>query len=38
MEDNNIIRPEIETIEEEQTEKTLRPQKLEEYIGQDKVL
>ena len=37
MEENNIIRPELESIEEEQAEKSLRPQVLEEYIGQDKV-
>ena len=37
MEENNIIRPELENIEEEQSEKTLRPQALDEYIGQDKV-
>ena len=37
MEENNIIRPELENIEEEQSEKSLRPQALEEYIGQDKV-
>ena len=37
MEEKNIIRPELENIEEEQSEKSLRPQALEEYIGQDKV-
>ena len=37
MEENKIISPEIESFEEENLEKTLRPQKLSEYIGQDKV-
>ena len=37
MEENNIIRLELENLEEEQSEKTLRPQALDEYIGQDKV-
>ena len=37
MEENNIIRPELENIEEELSEKSLRPKVLEEYIGQDKV-
>ena len=37
MEENNIISPELEGIEEEKIEKTLRPKTLEEYIGQTKV-
>ena len=37
MEENKIINPEIVSFEEENLEKTLRPQILEEYIGQDKV-
>ena len=37
MEENNIISPELEDIEEERLEKSLRPKVLDEYIGQDKV-
>ena len=37
MEENKIISPEIEGFEEENLEKTLRPKKLSEYNGQDKV-
>ena len=37
MEDNKIMNPEIENLEEENIEKTLRPQTLKEYIGQTKV-
>jgi len=37
MEDNKIINPELEDIEEERIEKSLRPKILDEYIGQDKV-
>ena len=37
MEENKIISPEMEGFEEENLEKTLRPKKLSEYIGQDKV-
>ena len=37
MEENKIMNPEIEDIEEERLEKSLRPKVLEEYIGQDKV-
>ena len=37
MEENKIINPELENIEEETLEKTLRPQILKEYIGQTKV-
>lgn len=37
MEENSIISPELEDIEEERIEKTLRPKTLEEYIGQKKV-
>ena len=37
LEENSIISPELEDIEEEKIEKTLRPKTLEEYIGQKKV-
>ncbi len=37
MEENKIINPNLEDFEEENIEKSLRPQKLDEYIGQDKV-
>lgn len=37
MEENNLIRPELENVEEERLENTLRPKTLKEYIGQDKV-
>ena len=37
MEDNKIISPELEDIEEERLEKSLRPKTLDEYIGQSKV-
>ena len=37
MEENKIINPELVNFDEEKLEKTLRPQILEEYIGQDKV-
>ena len=37
MEENKIISPNIEGIEEENMEKSLRPLTLNEYIGQDKV-
>lgn len=37
MEEKIITNPELGSLEEEKLEKTLRPQKLEEYIGQDKV-
>lgn len=37
MEENKIINPGIEDIDEERLEKSLRPKVLEEYIGQDKV-
>ena len=36
MEENKIINPELVSFDEEKLEKTLRPQILEEYIGQDK--
>ena len=36
MEDN-VIRPELESVQEERLEKSLRPQTLDEYIGQNKV-
>ena len=37
MENNKIISPELESFDEEKIEKTLRPQALNEYIGQTKV-
>ena len=37
MEENKIIRPEIENGQEEKLEVSLRPQTLNEYIGQTKV-
>ena len=37
MEQNFNIRPEIEDRQEERLENTLRPQSLDEYIGQEKV-
>ena len=37
MEENKLIKPEIEDIQEERLENSLRPQKLDEYIGQTKV-
>ena len=37
MEENKIISPELENIEEERLEKSLRPKTLNEYIGQTKV-
>ena len=37
MEDNKIISPELENLDEEKVEKSLRPKTLSEYIGQDKV-
>ena len=37
VEVNKIINPGVESFEEEKIEKTLRPQTLSEYIGQDKV-
>lgn len=37
MDENSIINPELEGIEEERIEKSLRPKTLEEYIGQTKV-
>ena len=37
MEENKIISPELEDMEEERLEKSLRPKILDEYIGQDKV-
>jgi len=37
MEENQVIRPELENSEEEKIEKSLRPRVLEEYIGQTKV-
>ncbi len=37
LEENRMIRPEIENAAEEKMENTLRPQNLKEYIGQNKV-
>ena len=37
MDENKLTSPEIENIEEERIENTLRPKKLSEYIGQDRV-
>ena len=37
VEENKIISPELEDIEEERLERSLRPKTLDEYIGQDKV-
>ena len=37
MDENNITKPEVDGIEEEQMEKSLRPKTLSEYIGQTKV-
>lgn len=37
LEENKLIRPELESKQEEQIENSLRPQDLNEYIGQEKV-
>jgi Holliday junction DNA helicase RuvB len=37
LEDNKLIRPELEDVKEERMENSLRPKLLKEYIGQDKV-
>lgn len=37
MDNENIISPELESIEEERMENSLRPKTLSEYIGQNKV-
>jgi len=37
MSEDRIINPELEDVGEERLENTLRPQTLDEYIGQDKV-
>ena len=37
MEENSLIRPELENRQEERLENSLRPQNLDEYIGQTKV-
>ena len=37
MNDDRIINPNLEDVGEERLENTLRPQLLNEYIGQDKV-
>ena len=37
MEENSLIKPELESRQEERMENSLRPQTLDEYIGQTKV-
>ena len=37
MEEERIVSPELENVQEERLENSLRPQTLEEYIGQSKV-
>ena len=37
MENENIVRPELEDEQEENLETSLRPKTLKEYIGQTKV-
>ena len=37
MEENSLIRPELESRQEERMENSLRPQTIDEYIGQTKV-
>lgn len=37
MDNENLINPEVESVEEERLENSLRPKTLSEYIGQDKV-
>ena len=37
MEENKLVRPELENMEEDRLENSLRPKNLNEYIGQDKV-
>ena len=37
MNEDRIINPELENDGEERLENTIRPQTLDEYIGQDKV-
>lgn len=37
MEENSLIKPELENRQEERLENSLRPQNLDEYIGQTKV-
>ena len=37
MEENSLIKPELENRQEERLENSLRPQSLDEYIGQTKV-
>lgn len=37
MDNDNISSPEVASVQEERLEKTLRPQTLDEYIGQNKV-
>ena len=37
MEENSLIKPELENMQEERLETSLRPQNLDEYIGQTKV-
>ena len=35
--ENDLIKPELENLEEERMENTLRPKTLNEYLGQTKV-
>ena len=37
MGEERIISPELENMQEERLENSLRPKNLDEYIGQDKV-
>ena len=37
MEEERIVSPELENVQEEKLENSLRPKNLDEYIGQDKV-
>lgn len=37
MDEERLISPELEDVQEERMEKSLRPKNLDEYIGQDKV-
>ena len=37
MDEDKIIKPELEDVQEERLENTLRPKTLSEYIGQTKV-
>lgn len=37
LEENKLMRPELENVEEIRLENSLRPKVLQDYIGQDKV-